>query len=85
MDAAGSWGTGTNWTGIIPGGIDDVANFTNNISAARIITLDGTHPAGTVSTVGLVTLNGVNIFSGGLTITQTRVTANNSLALGTAR
>jgi fibronectin-binding autotransporter adhesin len=49
LDAAGSWGVSANWLGgTIPNGVDDVANFTNNISAARTITLDGTRTVGTL-------------------------------------
>ncbi len=49
VDAAGSWGVGSNWSlGLVPNGVDDVANLTNNISAARTVTLDGTRVVGTL-------------------------------------
>lgn len=48
VDAAGSWGTAGNWNpAAVPGSaIGDVITFNNNISAARIITLDGNRTMG---------------------------------------
>src|SRR6187397_2913301 len=46
------WGTPANWLGgITPNGIDDTANFTFDITAARTINLDGSRTLGTM-TVG---------------------------------
>ncbi len=46
-----SWSLGTNWTGGVPNGIDDVANL-NNVdltTATTIINLDGTRTIGTLN------------------------------------
>jgi autotransporter-associated beta strand protein len=45
-----SWTTATSWAGgIIPNGTGDVANFTNDISANRIISLSGNKTLGTLN------------------------------------
>lgn len=45
-----SWPTATSWAGsIIPNGAGDVANFTNDISAARLISLSGDKTLGTLN------------------------------------
>jgi autotransporter-associated beta strand protein len=48
VDAAGGWGTAGNWNpAAVPGtAVGDVINFTNNIGAARTITLDGARTLG---------------------------------------
>lgn len=49
VDINESWALGANWAGgIVPNAADDIANFTNNISAARTVTLDGTRTIGTL-------------------------------------
>ena len=49
VDADGSWGIGTNWNGgIIPNAVDDVAQFINDIAAARTVTISGTRTLGTL-------------------------------------
>jgi autotransporter-associated beta strand protein len=45
-----SWSTATSWAGgVIPNGTGDVANFTNDISANRIIGLSGDKTVGTLN------------------------------------
>lgn len=49
VDNGSSWGTATNWSSnpTVPGSAaGDIINFTNNISAARTITLDGNRTMG---------------------------------------
>ena len=41
VDANGSWGTSTNWSGGIPNGATAVANFLGKITAPRTVSLDG--------------------------------------------
>ncbi|MGC3968296.1 MAG: hypothetical protein QM775_13265 [Pirellulales bacterium] len=41
VDAAGNWNAGGNWAGgVIPNGVDDIANFRNDITANRTVTLN---------------------------------------------
>ena len=60
-------------------------SFNGNITGTGGLNIDssGTHPAGATSYIARVTLNGVNTFSGGLTITEARVFATNASSLGT--
>ncbi|MFD0893055.1 autotransporter-associated beta strand repeat-containing protein [Luteolibacter ambystomatis] len=48
-DAAGTWSTASSWTGGVPNGIGDGANFTNNITAARTISLAGNRTVGALN------------------------------------
>lgn len=58
--------------------------FNGNISGAGSLVIDsgGTHPAGTASSVGQVTLTGYNTFSG-LALNQARLQIGSTYALGT--
>lgn len=49
VDAAGTWTTASSWTGGVPNGVGDVANFTNNITAARSISLGGNRTIGALN------------------------------------
>ena len=40
FDGAGAWTAPSNWLGGVPNAMDDIADFTFNISAARTVTLD---------------------------------------------
>jgi autotransporter-associated beta strand protein len=70
VDAAGGWGTAGNWNpAAVPGtAVGDVINFTNNIGAARTITLDGARTLGDLnigdSTTGFFGFT-INTGSGG--------------------
>ena len=45
-----TWNTATSWSGgIIPNGIGDIANFTNDISANRLISLNGERTLGALN------------------------------------
>jgi fibronectin-binding autotransporter adhesin len=55
VDAGGSWSTATNWTGGVPDAVGATANFNNDISGNRDITL------GTISrTVGILNIGDSN-------------------------
>lgn len=43
------WGTASNWAGVVPNGIDDVANFTFNITGARTVFLEGNRTLGALT------------------------------------
>lgn len=49
VDADGSWNTAGNWTGAIPNGSGETANFSKALTASRVVTLDGTKTLGGIS------------------------------------
>ncbi|BCU76601.1 autotransporter-associated beta strand repeat-containing protein [Luteolibacter sp. LG18] len=49
VDAAGTWGTTSSWTGGVPNGVGDIANLTNNITVARSISLAGNRTLGALN------------------------------------
>ncbi|MDZ4289994.1 MAG: hypothetical protein U0984_18660, partial [Prosthecobacter sp.] len=89
VNAAGNWSATANWAGgVVPGlttnptnGIDDVANFINNITANRIITIDAGVPG---SNVVLGTLN-IGDSAGGSSFTITGGTLTFDVSAGNAR
>ena len=48
LDNTGSWGLATNWSAGVPNAAGDIVNFTNNITAARTVTLEGSRTMGTL-------------------------------------
>lgn len=76
VNANGNWSAGSSWAGsIIPNGIGDIANFTNDINATRTVTIDAAVP-GTTVTLGTLNFgdsNGSNSF----TITGGTIVMNN--------
>lgn len=85
----GNWSTPANWTGsVVPGlttgptgGIDDVANLINNITANRTITIDGAVPG---SNVVIGTMN-IGDSSGGQSFTISGGTLTFDVSSGSAK
>ncbi len=72
IDNNGNWSAAANWTGGVPNGIDHIANLTNNISAARTLTIDAAIP-GTNVTLGTLNIGDSN-GTHGFTISGGRIT-----------
>jgi Immunoglobulin I-set domain len=46
LNGGDTWNNGNDWTVITPGNAGDTANFTTNLSAPSVVTLDGDHSLG---------------------------------------